>query len=272
LMPDTPPIPADSSSYDADFFTPLFAVEDRHFWFRSRNTVISALVENEVRRLPAGYRVLEVGCGTGNVLRELGKVCKNGQVIGMDLFIEGLEYAQRRVGLGLVQGDMHAPPFGLRFNLVGLFDVLEHLPDDRHVLDDLYSMLVPGGVLFLTVPAFPSLWSYFDEASHHVRRYRLEELSQRLAQAGFKVETTSYYMMSIFPLVWMQRKLAPRRLQAKGTQSEQDAHDRTVDDLRIVPVANQVLVACLGLEARWLKSGRRLPFGTSLLALGRKPG
>jgi len=132
-------------------------------------------------------------------------------------------------------------------------------------------MLVPGGVLFLTVPAFPSLWSYFDEASHHVRRYRLEELSQRLAQAGFKVETTSYYMMSIFPLVWMQRKLAPRRLQAKGTQSEQDAHDRTVDDLRIVPVANQVLVACLGLEARWLKSGRRLPFGTSLLALGRKP-
>jgi SAM-dependent methyltransferase len=249
----------------------LFAVEDRHFWFRSRNEVISALVENEVRRLPAGYRVLEVGCGTGNVLRELGKVCQNGQVVGMDLFIEGLEYARRRVGQGLVQGDMHAPPFGLRFNLVGLFDVLEHLPDDRHVLDALYSMLEPGGVLFLTVPAFPSLWSYFDEASHHVRRYRLDELQTRLEQAGFKVETTSYYMMSIFPLVWIQRKLAPGRLQAKGPASEQDAHDRTVDDLRIVPVANQVLVTILGLEARWLKSGRRLPFGTSLLALARRP-
>jgi SAM-dependent methyltransferase len=265
-MPETPPIPPDSASYDADFFTPLFAVEDRHFWFRSRNQVISALVENEVHRLPAGYRVLEVGCGTGNVLRELGKVCINGQVIGMDLFIEGLEYARRRVGQGLVQGDMHAPPFGRKFNLVGLFDVLEHLPDDRCVLDDLYAMLEPGGLLFLTVPAFPSLWSYFDEASHHVRRYRLEELQSRLEQAGFKVETTSYYMMSIFPLVWAQRKLVPRRLQAM-----QDAHDRTVDDLKIVPVANQVLVALLGLEARWLKSGRRLPFGTSLLALGRKP-
>ncbi len=270
-MTEMHPTSSGPSSYDADFFTPLFAVEDRHFWFRSRNQVISALVENEVRRLPAGYRVLEVGCGTGNVLRELGKVCQQGQVIGMDLFIEGLEYARRRVGQGLVQGDMHAPPFGRKFHLVGLFDVLEHLPDDRRVLDDLYSMLEPGGVLFLTVPAFPALWSYFDEASHHVRRYRLEELQGRLEQAGFKVETTSYYMMSIFPLVWAQRKLAPRRLQAKGPESEQDAHDRTVDDLRIIPVANQVLVACLGLEARWLKSGRRLPFGTSLLALGRKP-
>ena len=270
-MSEPPSIPSDSSSYDADFFTPLFAVEDHHFWFRSRNQVISSLVENEVLRLPAGYRVLEVGCGTGNVLRELGRVCKNGQVIGMDLFIEGLEYARRRVGQGLVQGDMHAPPFGIKFNLVGLFDVLEHLPDDQHVLDDLYTMLASGGVLLLTVPAFPSLWSYFDEASHHVRRYRLEELQSRLEQAGFKVEIASYYMMSIFPLVWVQRKLAPGRWQVQDPASEQDAHDRTVDDLKIVPVANQALVVLLGLEARWLKSGRRLPFGTSLLALGRKP-
>jgi hypothetical protein len=60
-------------------------------------------------------------------------------------------------------------------------------------------------------------------------------------------------------------------LQTRGPESEKVAHDRTVDDLRIVPVANQALVTLLGLEARWLKSGRRLPFGTSLLALGRKP-
>jgi hypothetical protein len=77
-------------------------------------------------------------------------------------------------------------------------------------------------------------------------------------------------MMSIFPLVWMQRKLAPRRSQAKA-RDEKDVHDRTVNELRIVPVANQALATILGLEARWLKSGRRLPFGTSLLAISRKP-
>jgi SAM-dependent methyltransferase len=228
-------------------------------------------VEKEVGRLAAGYRVLEVGCGTGNVLRMLEKVCQNGQVIGMDLFFKGLEYARRRVRLGLVQGDMQAPPFAEKFHLVGLFDVLEHLPDDLAMLANLYSMLLPGGAVFLTVPAFPSLWSYFDEASRHVRRYQFHQLETRLEQAGFEVETISYYMMSIFPLVWIQRKLTPRRPQGK-LMHERAIHDRTVDDLKIVPVANQVLSTILSLEASWLKGRRRLPFGTSLLAVGRKPG
>ncbi|MGD0003645.1 MAG: class I SAM-dependent methyltransferase [Anaerolineaceae bacterium] len=269
-MPDAASFPPGPASYDPDYYAPLFAIEDRHFWFRARNEVISALVEKELRRLVPGYQVLEVGCGTGNVLRVLEKVCKRGQVIGMDLFLEGLEYARRRVGLGLVQGDMQAPPFGEKFQIIGLFDVLEHLPDDLQVLENLYSMLSPGGVLLLTVPAFPSLWSYFDEAGRHVRRYRFHELQTRLDQAGFKVETISYYMMSIFPLVWMQRKLAQGRSQPKA-MDEKDVHDLTVNELRIVPVANQALVTILGLEARWLKSGRHLPFGTSLLAMGRKP-
>jgi SAM-dependent methyltransferase len=164
---------------------------------------------------------------------------------------------------------MQAPPFGVQFNLVGLFDVLEHLPNDQQVLDNLYSMLLPGGALLLTVPAFPSLWSYFDEASHHVERYQAGELQAKLEKAGFKVETISYYMMSIFPLVWMQRKLAPGRSTGR-LQDEQEAHDRAEGDLKIVPVANQVLNEILGLEARWLSHGHRLPFGTSLLALGRK--
>jgi SAM-dependent methyltransferase len=270
LMPDAASIPPDPASYDPDYFAPLFAIEDRHFWFRARNEVISALVEKELRHLAPGYRVLEVGCGTGNVLRVLEKVCKQGQVIGMDLFLEGLEYARRRVRLGLVQGDMQAPPFGGKFHIIGLFDVLEHLPDDLQVLENLNSMLLPGGLLLLTVPAFPTLWSYFDEAGRHVRRYEFHELHTRLEQAGFKVETISYYMMSIFPLVWMQRKLAPGRSQAKP-MDKKDIYDRTVNELRIVPVANQALATILGLEARWLKSGRRLPFGTSLLAMGRKP-
>jgi cyclopropane fatty-acyl-phospholipid synthase-like methyltransferase len=62
-------------SYDPHYFKPLSAIEDRHFWFRARNQVIAGLVGQLTARLPAGYRVLEVGCGTGNVLRALEEAC-----------------------------------------------------------------------------------------------------------------------------------------------------------------------------------------------------
>ncbi|HYN88796.1 MAG TPA: class I SAM-dependent methyltransferase, partial [Ardenticatenaceae bacterium] len=162
-----PARPAPAAPYDPQHFAPLFAIEDRHFWFRSRNRVIAAVARQLTADLNARYRVLEVGCGTGNVLRVLERVCARGTVMGMDLFAEGLSYARARTTCTLLQGDMRRPPFDAEFDLIGLFDVLEHLPDDVQVLRDLYAMLAPGGRLLMTVPAGPSLWSYFDEASGH---------------------------------------------------------------------------------------------------------
>lgn len=104
-----------------------------------------------------GYRVLNVGCGTGKELRMLEQACPNGVVVGMDLFIEGLHYARQRTSCSLIQGDIHKPPFDTQFNLIVLFDVLEHLPDDVHVLYKLNAMLAPAGALLLTVPAHPFL-------------------------------------------------------------------------------------------------------------------
>jgi SAM-dependent methyltransferase len=129
--------PALRESYDPAYFAPLFAIEDRHFWFRARNQVIATLVRQLTVGLAPGYRVLEVGCGTGNVLRVLEQVCPAGTVIGMDLFAEGLRYARRRTNCPLVQGDVQAAPYATSFALIGLFDVLKHLPDDRQILHHL---------------------------------------------------------------------------------------------------------------------------------------
>ncbi|HLH74247.1 MAG TPA: class I SAM-dependent methyltransferase, partial [Chloroflexota bacterium] len=84
------PTPSTRTSYDPLYFASLYAIEDRHFWFQGRNRIIGILVKQEVARLTSDYRVLEVGCGTGNVLRILRQVCTHGHVIGMDLFGEGL--------------------------------------------------------------------------------------------------------------------------------------------------------------------------------------
>src|SRR5947207_11114283 len=106
----------------------------------ARNQIIAAVVKQLTADLAPGYRVLEVGCGTGNVLRILQRACRNGSVIGMDLFAEGLRYARERTHCPLVQGDLRSPCFGAQFDLIGLFDVLEHVPDDTHVLRDLHTM------------------------------------------------------------------------------------------------------------------------------------
>jgi SAM-dependent methyltransferase len=248
--------------YDPRFFSRLWEVEDRHFWFRARNGAITALVASIVEDLDAGYRVLEVGCGTGNVLRHLERVCRRGHVIGLDLFHEGLRFARKRVTCPLVQADMQQPPFRTQFEVIGLFDVLEHLPDDLAVLRSLHALLAPGGTLLLTVPAHMSLWSYFDEASCHYRRYAPRELERKLLESGFEVAFLTPYMMSIFPLVWLGRRLA-----ARGGKS---AADLASNELKITPGLNALLARLLAIEVRVLSARRRLPTGTSLLAVGKR--
>ena len=268
-MSDLSSSPSANRSYDPDYFALLAAIEDRHFWFRARNRVISALVSQITAGLVSGYRILEVGCGTGNVLRVLEQACPDGVVVGMDLFAEGLRYAREHTSCFLLQGDIHAPPFGAQFDLIGLFDVLEHLPDDVQVLRDLHAMLAFGGTLLLTVPAHRSLWSTFDEASFHCRRYELAELESKLIRTGYRVEYLTHFMASIYPLVW-----AGRRLAALISRGPADETGRTAalesGGLRIISVVNELLMRLLSWEVRLLAARRRLPIGTSLLAIARK--
>ena len=263
------PKPAPEPTYDPAHFAMLFASEDRHFWFRARNRILATLAEQVTRKLPDGFRVLEVGCGTGNVLAALAQACRRGTVLGMDLFAEGLRFARQRSGCQLLQGDMCQPPFAAQFDVVGMFDVLEHLPDDEQVLRDAHRMLAPGGALLLTVPAHQSLWSAFDEAGHHCRRYELPDLETKLARAGYTVEFLTEYMATIFPLVWLHRRLAGGG-QARGASTHDQTQKMIADELRITPGVNGVLTFLLFQEARWLARRRRLPFGTSLLAIARK--
>src|SRR5438477_1825516 len=104
---------ASRATYTAEQFAPLFAAEDRHFWFRSRNRCIAVAL----RSLPefATIReVLEVGCGTGVVLAELQRLFPAARVIGMDLFEEGLKFARQRFQGTLIQGDVFQHSFEQR--------------------------------------------------------------------------------------------------------------------------------------------------------------
>jgi SAM-dependent methyltransferase len=247
--------------YDPTHFARLFVIEDRHAWFRARGELLGRLAADVTRDLPDGYRVLEVGCGTGAMLQVLDRVCDRGEVIGMDLFAEGLTFARQRTSCQLVVGDANDPPFGAEFALVGMFDVLEHLPDDEHVLRRMRDLLLPGGSLLLTVPADPTLWSYFDEDARHVRRYELADLERKLAAAGFQVSYITYFMRALVPIMRWYRRVGPARRASAGAER----------DLRVVPVVNDLLYWIFRLEARAIEQRRQLASGTSILAIARRP-
>lgn len=256
---------SDAGGYDPAFFEQLARIEDQHFWFRARNYLILGLARRVASSLKPCNLVLEVGCGTGNVLRALEAGCPDCTVVGLELRFEGLVHARSRSRAFLIQADIRNSPFSKQFDLVGMFDVIEHIDQDQDTLQLIHDALRPGGKLLLTIPAHQSLWSYFDEAARHCRRYSATDILQKLENAGFEVEILTQFMACIFPIVWVYRKLNQPRTGTKSAQA------RASDEFRIVPVANRILAGLLHLEAKWICRGHSLPIGTSLVVVARKP-
>lgn len=258
-----PPMPAPmSGGYDPAWFAVLSEAEEKHFWFRMRNEIISSVARRLVDRLGPAPRLLEVGCGNGNVLRALKDLWPRAHAVGLDLFDEGLKRARSRCQCVTKQGDIRAVDFPeASFDLIGIFDVLEHLPDDENVLRILHRLLAPGGALLLTVPAGPALWSYFDEVAGHCRRYQSCELREKMRCNGFQITYQTHFMATLVPLLWAKRR--------GGARANDDASSaRAMAEMKLSRPANTLMHFVLQWERWWITRGRALPLGTSLLALG----
>ena len=245
------------SGYNPAYFALIASSERTHFWFRARNRVLRTVLMANRARLPADARVLEIGTGTGATLRVLEEVFPSARVFGMDLYAEALHYAREQSRAALLQGRVEAHPFGTRFDLIGLFDVLEHIERDDLALQAIRELLAPGGVLVRAGPAGAHLWSAFDVEAHHCRRYSRCGIENRLRSAGFDIIYLTPFMTAIYPLVWLSRRLRPTRSAANSAAAE------------LQPPGWLNALADIGLRPeRWvLRAGRHLPFGTSLLAV-----
>jgi hypothetical protein len=127
-------------------------------------------------------------------------------------------------------------------------------------------MLRPEGRLLLTVPAHMSLWSYFDVAACHCRRYAPAALAELLLQNGFEVEYLTQFMARLFPLIWLMRRIATR----DASVNPERATETSGAELKIVPVLNALLGFVFAGEAFAIQRRWRLPPGTSLLAIRAK--
>ena len=161
-----------AAGYDPHYFPSLAAIEREHYWFASRRQVVRDVLRSAVPDL-SRRALFDLGCGTGGLLQFLGD---SGIALAgaCDAYPESLAIVRRLVDAPLVLVDEgRFPPLGSGYGLVSLFDVLEHIDDDTGTLRHIFSVLEPGGVLVVTVPAHPFLFDEMDELAHHRRRYRL---------------------------------------------------------------------------------------------------
>jgi 2-polyprenyl-3-methyl-5-hydroxy-6-metoxy-1,4-benzoquinol methylase len=239
---------------DESMYRMFAQVEERHWWFVARRRILEDQIVR-VLGLPTGASVLDVGCGTGGMLRTLRD---RYDVSGLDASATAVRLCHEAGLSGVVEGTLGSFPFpGRTFDLILLLDVIEHITDEVEALRTCRPLLKPNGRILITVPAYQFLWSKHDELNHHYRRYDRSLLRKRLATAGFAIESSTYFNTFLFPAALAQRLLRPN---AGGSADETLAVPPT-------PI-NGLLTALFGAERVPLRY-LRLPFGLSLLAVVR---
>jgi SAM-dependent methyltransferase len=248
---------SDTVSYDSAVFEELASLEERSFWFRSRAQLLAWTLKSY---FPTATSFLEVGGGTGNTLAALAAAIPELTVTGGELYREGLEVARRRLpGVELLRLDARSLPFRDRFDVVGAFDVLEHIADDDVALRSLRSAVRPDGGIVITVPQHPSLWSAADDVAHHERRYTRADLLAKLRAADFEPVRVTSFVSFLLPLM-----IASRRLGARDPQT----YDFRREFMLPRPV-DRTLGAVLAAERALIRWGFTLPLGGSLLVVAK---
>ena len=247
---------AESPAYDASIFEELAELEPRSFWFRGRATLLAWALE---RYFPSARTFLEVGCGTGYTLGALHDRLPRLEITGGELYAEGLRVARRRLpDARLLQLDVRSLPFAAEFDVVGAFDVLEHVREDDQALASLRRAVAPGGGLLITVPQHQGLWSAADDFARHQRRYARRELIAKVEAAGFEAVRTTSFVTLLLPLMVVSR-LRERSVDSYDFRREFEL-PRSVDGM---------LAAVLGVERALIRAGMSLPVGGSLLLVAR---
>lgn len=254
-----PNLAHEGGGFKGSYFTDLARLEDNNFWFRSRNKLILWALKEYY---PDFGSFLEVGCGTGYVLSAVAKTFPQSRLYGSEIFTAGLMYAFSRLpSVKLMQMDARDIPFVDEFDIIGAFDVLEHIEEDELVLRQLYSAMKPQGIVLITVPQHQWLWSVTDDYAFHVRRYSGNDLRFKIEKAGFCIIRDTSFVSILLPAMLISRLL---QRQVKVEQFDGAA------ELKTHPLLNFIFYALLAVERCLIGLGIDFPVGGSRFVVAKK--
>lgn len=239
---------------DKELYQHYFEHEETHWWFVARRQIIKKVLDTYAPiQDSASNTILEIGTGTGGNLKMLSKY---GKIYGMEMDQNACEIAKSRDICDVKQGKLPKEfPFDINFDLICMFDVLEHIEKDVETLNSIKKKLTHRGKIVLTVPAYQWLWSHHDVVNHHYRRYNQKTLQKVVSDVGLTVTYISYFNTWLMPIIASIRLIKNSlRLKENSDLSESNKY------------MNKYLTHIFASE-RLLMPKLTLPFGVSLIAV-----
>jgi SAM-dependent methyltransferase len=227
-------------------------LDERHWWYRARRKVLAELIRREVRPAP-GAQILEIGCGTGHNLAMLGEF---GHVDGLELDDEARALSEKRLGRKVMRSPLPelAEVPDRHYDLIGAFDVIEHIDDDRAAIASIATKLKPGGKFVMAVPAHQWMWSAHDVVNHHKRRYSKRALRALIDGSPLRLNKIGYLNSLLFPIAVAER--AASKLRGKENA-----------DVKLPPAPLNAALEKVFAAERYLVGRLPLPPGLSLFAV-----
>lgn len=246
-----------TNPYPKSKFNELINIESKSWWFRAREEIILWVILNIIK--PSKHtQYLEVGCGTGYMLKGVNNAFPELNISGSEYYAEGVTFAQaRNPNLRIFRLDICTREFDSKYDIIAAYDVIEHIKDDQAALKNIFNHLNPGGTLILTVPQHKWLWSNIDVLAYHQRRYSKKQLFRQLEECGFAVKYHNAFMALVLPIMMASRAIK----QSRGSNS---------NELNPPLFISFILSAICKIELLAIKLGAHLPLGGSLMIVSTK--